>query len=81
MARYEIQLSNGNSFAYGYDKPFMEYFFQYVDGAQNLIREDSGQASVLLQEIELLGQKMFPMNHIMDIAMDMPIRDMQAGNA
>ena len=75
MARYEIKLTNGNAFAYGYDRPLMEYFFQYLDKGGNVVREDAGTASLLLGEIELLGIKMFPMNHIMDIAMDLPIRE------
>jgi hypothetical protein len=53
----------------------MEYFFQYFDAGENLIREDAGTQSVLLNEMESLGQKMFPMNHLMDVAMDLPIRD------
>jgi hypothetical protein len=75
MSRYTIQLSNNESFAYGYDPPLMEYFFQYFDAGENLIREDAGTQSVLLNEMESLGQKMFPMNHLMDVAMDLPIRD------
>ena len=75
MSRHTKQLSNNETFAYGYDHPLQEYFFQYFDGAQNLIREGAGASSVLLNEIESLGRKMFPMNHIMDIAMDLPVRD------
>jgi len=81
MSRYELKISNGYTFAYGYDRPLQEYFFQYFDGGDNVIREDAGTASLLLQEIDILGRKMFPMNHIMDIAMDMPIRDMQSGDS
>ena len=75
MSRHTQQLSNNETFAYGYDHPLQEYFFQYFDVDGELIREDAGTSAVLLNEIESLGRKMFPMNHIMDIAMDRPVRD------
>ena len=75
MSRHQIELANNETFAYGYDSPMQEYFFQYFDGGGELIREGAGTSAVLLNEIESLGRKMFPMNHIMDIAMDLPVRD------
>ena len=75
MSRYQIELSNNETFAYGYDSPMQEYFFQYFDVNDEIVREGSGAASVLLTEMGALGQKMFPMNHLMDVAMDLPIRD------
>jgi len=75
MSRHTIHIANNESFAYGYDHPMQEYFFQYFDEKHDLIREGAGAASVLLTEIDSLGKKMFPMNHIMDIASDLPIRD------
>jgi len=75
MSRYTIQLSNNETFAYGYDRPLQEYFFQYFDGGGVLIRDGAGTQSVLLNEMHSLGQKMFPMNHLMDVANDLPIRE------
>ena len=75
MSRFEKQLNNNETFAYGYDRPLQEYFFQYFYGGGELIREGAGTSAVLLNEIESLGRKMFPMNHLMDIAMDLPIRE------
>jgi hypothetical protein len=75
MSRHIKELSNNMTFAYGFDRPLQEYFFQYMDVNGEIIREGAGASSVLLTEIESLGQKMFPMNHIMDVAMDLPIRE------
>ena len=75
MSRHQIELSNNETFAYGYDSPMQEYFFQYFDVNDEIVREGAGAASVLLTEMGALGQKMFPMNHLMDVAMDLPIRD------
>lgn len=63
------------TFAYGFDRPLQEYFFQYMDVNGEIIREGAGSASVLLNEMNELGTKGFPMNHVDDVALDLPIRD------
>ena len=75
MSRHELQIANNTTFAYGYDHPLGVYFYQYIDENLELVREDEGAASVLLNEMEDIGRKFFPMNHIMDAVMDLPIRD------
>ncbi len=75
MSRHQVQLGNNETFAYGYDHPLGVYFYQYIGENEDVVREGEGSASVLLTEISELGQKLIPMNHLMDIAMDLPIRD------
>jgi hypothetical protein len=75
MSRFEVQLGEGVTFAYGYDRPLMEYFYQYFDADDMPFKENAGPQSVLLNEMNHIGMDKFPEKHIQDVAMDLPIQE------
>ena len=73
MSRYTIQLDENTQFVYGYDRPLLEYFFQYFDENKELIRDGAGTQSTLLDEFHEVGIDRIPSEHVNDVALDLPI--------
>ncbi len=75
MSRHTIKINSkdANTFAYGFDRPLQEYFFQYFDDTGELIHSGEGSHTVLLDEMCSIGMERFPEAHVDACAMDMVI--------
>ena len=68
MSRYETQ-RNGQTIAYGFDKPLSQYFLQVFDHAGELVSEENNRGKIFEELSKCDG---VPVEHIEMLAMDMP---------
>jgi hypothetical protein len=72
MSRYSIRLDESTTFVYGYDRPLMEYFFQYFHD-DTIIKSGEGTQATLLNAFHEVGIDRIPKEHVNDVALDLPI--------
>lgn len=76
MSRYEIEMSNGNKFVYGFDRPLRCFFVQVFEPDcegdhmdDNLIVDRDGSKNVILSALDEFGVEI-PEDHLTSICYD-----------